>query len=493
MKRKYRSSISCGSLALTLALSGCQILPSAEQIAATVDPPEPARPRISFDSVRAKDPQSKIGARGHPKVLKANGGAYESQKLDEMLAVVAGKLVSHSKDPDRAFDITVLDTASVNAFALPGGYLYVTRGLLALANDASEVAAVLAHEMAHVSSNHGVLRSREAKAVNIADRVTDEVVTNPVVAKVAKASNEKRLASFSQKQELQADAVGIKHLGEAGFDPFAAARFLVAMDRYAKWSSASNRNDHDMTSTHPSTPRRIELARRHARLIGPQGEGERSRARYLAGIDGLLFGDRGKDGVIRGNRFSHASLGITFSVPEGYDLINRDDAVLASGPNETAIRFDAEPVTFGMSNPVTYLKSGWVNGLVEQTIQARKINNLPAATALAEAGDWKFIVTVIKFERRYYRFILAAPKSSSDLAAIDAAAAGTFRPMTKADKAALKPLRIKIVTVQQGDTVASLASRMRGVARPEQLFRTLNAISANGRPRVGTQVKLIVD
>ncbi|MEP1205761.1 MAG: M48 family metalloprotease [Rhizobiaceae bacterium] len=476
-----------------MALSACQILSSAEQIAATVDVADTKQPRISFDSVRAKDPQSRLGAKGHPKVLAANGGAYESQKLDELLAVIVGQLVTHTNDPDRAYDITVLDSPSVNAFALPGGYLYVTRGLLALANDASEVAAVLAHEMAHVSSNHGVLRSRQAKAVDIADRVTKEVVTNPVVAKVAKASTEKRLAAFSKKQELQADAVGIKLLGESGYDPFAAARFLVAMDRYAAWSSASNNGGIDMSSSHPSTPRRIELARRHARLIGPPGTGERRQDRYLDGIDGLVFGDRGNAGVIRENRFSHAKLGFTFSVPKQFELINRTDAVLASGPNETAVRFDAEDKGIGFSNPQRYLKSGWVNGLIDNTVQSKEINGLPAASAVAVAGDWKFVVTVIDFQRRYYRFIMAAPRATPNVVPVSDAISNSFRKMTAADKAGLKPLQLKIVDVRSGDSVASLSRQMRGVSRKESLFRALNGLAATQQPLKGSRVKLIVD
>ena len=98
------------------ALSSCQILSSADDIAASVSADDKPRSGLSLDLLRAKDPQSKIGARGHPKVLAANGGAFESQKLDEMLAVIVGRLITHSNDPDRVFEITVLDSASVNAF-----------------------------------------------------------------------------------------------------------------------------------------------------------------------------------------------------------------------------------------------------------------------------------------------------------------------------------------------------------------------------------------
>ena len=493
MMFKFKSSNRWTAVLAFMGLSACQILSSADQIAATVGPEDQSKTRLSLDLLRAKDPQSKIGARGHPKVLAANGGAYESQKLNELLAIIVGRLVSHSNDPERVFDITVLDSASVNAFALPGGYLYVTRGLLALANDASEVAAVLTHEMAHVSSNHGVLRSKQAKAVTLADRVTNEVVTNPVVAKVAKASTERRLAAFSQKQELQADAVGIKMLGETGYDPFAAARFLVSMDRYSTWSSALNNGADDMSGSHPSTPRRIELARRHARQIGPPGVGTRDRVRYLAGIDGLVFGDQGDDGVIRNKQFAHTKLGITFSVPESFELIKRDEAVLVSGPEEMAIRFDAEDKEFGMSRPTSYLKSGWVNSLIKSSVRKLTINGLPAATARAVAGDWQFVVTVIDFDRRFYRFIMAAPKSAFDIEPISNAVSGSFREITAADKEALKPLHLKIVPVKTGDTVESLSEQMRGVARPANLFRSLNGLDKGQQPKRGSRVKLIVE
>jgi len=479
--------------ALCLTLTSCQIWPTAEQLAGSGASEDKSALRLSFEALRAKDPQSKIGAEGHPKVLSANGGAYQNQKLEELLAVVVGRLVTHSNDPDRAYDITVLNSPSVNAFALPGGYLYVTRGLLALANDAAEVAAVLAHEMAHVASNHGVLRSKQAKVVDIAERVTSEVVTNPVVAQVAKASTERRLATFSQKQELQADAVGIKLLGEAGFDPFAAARFLIAMDQFAEWRTSQNSANVDMSSSHPSTPRRIELARRHARLMGPPGTGDRNRTRFLAGIDGMVFGDAGKQGIIRGNRFSHLKLGVTFTVPEPFVLSNREDAVLASGPGEVAMRFDAENKTFAQPTPSIYLKSGWVNGLLAETVQATTINGLPAATAQALAGDWKFVVTIVEFERRYFRFIVAAPRSASQIELPSRQIASSFRSMSKREVARLKPLTIRVETVKVGDTVGSLAARMQGVSRKPALFRSLNGLTANATVKVGDKVKLVVE
>ena len=477
-----------------MTLSACRVLPDGDEFPDASIPEESNKSKVTFDSVRAKDPQSKIGAEGHPKVLKANGGAYQNEQLESLLAVIAGRLVAQSGNPNRAFDITVLNTPNVNAFALPGGYLYVTRGLLALANDASEIAAVLSHEMAHISSNHGVQRSREAQAVGLADRVAKQVVSNPVVAEVVKATTENKLAAFSKKQELQADAVGIKISGAAGFDPYAASRFLKSMDRYSAWRSASNSGSGlDMTNSHPSTPRRIELARRHARLFGVPGVGERNRARYLRGIDGMIFGDTQKNGFVRGNKFFHAKLGFTFTVPNGFEITNRKEAVLASGPNQMALRFDAVSEKGFEKNPVEYLKSGWVNGLDTASVRPINVNGLTGAQGLASTGDWKFVVAVVELKNRFYRFITAAPRSASKLEAVADSISTSFRKMGRKEIAAVKPLRLHVVTVKSSDTLAKLAGRMTGVSRKLEFFRALNGLDVGKRPKTGSKVKIVYE
>lgn len=475
-----------------LFISGCQLLPGADQLAADVASAEASTSDSeNFDTVRSRDPQADIGAEGHPRILQSYGGAYENEKLESLLAVITGALVAKTNEPNRAYDITVLDSSTVNAFALPGGYLYVTRGLLALANDGAEVAAVLAHEMAHVSSDHGVQRSAQAQAANMAEQVLTNVVSNDLAAQVAKASAEQKLAAFSQRQELQADAVGIKHMARAGYDAFAAGRFLKSMDRFSAWRASLSDSSDDMMSSHPSTPRRIELAERHARIAGPPGTGERQRDRFLAGIDNLLFGEKASEGFVRGNRFSHAGLGVTFEVPDSFDLTNRTDAVLASGPGQQALRFDAVAKKNRSLSAADYLKSGWVNGLDASTVRPVTINGLKGASGFAQAGDWQFIIHVIDFRRMHYRFILAAPRSASGIQQAGDFIAGTFRRLSRREKAGLKPLKISVVTVRQGDTVKRLAARMQGVKRPEVLFRALNGLDAADTVTPGQKVKVV--
>ncbi|MEO0546191.1 MAG: M48 family metalloprotease [Pseudomonadota bacterium] len=490
--------VSVAALASCFFLASCQLIDTGEVLdpglvsdSSGASTKEENRGLFSFDALRAKDPQAKLGAREHPAVLRSHGGAYSNQKLEELLAVIVGSLVTHSSDPTRAYDITVLNSPSVNAFALPGGYLYITRGLLALANDGSEVAAVLSHEMAHVTANHGVERNQKTAVQGVANRVVNDVVTNRIAGRVAQESSRRRLIAFSQRQELQADALGIALLGKAGFDPFAGARFLVAMDRYAAWRSASQLSPENMSTSHPSTPKRIELARRHARAIGPPGTGTTKRKRYLAGIEGVLWGDRSKDGFVRGNRFSHTKLGITFAVPERFDLSNRADAVLASGPDQTALRFDTARVPTQTMDSATYLQSGWVNGLQNQTITASTINGMDAAFARAAAGDWRFAIGVVKRGKLFYRFIMAGPRGTQQLGLLNRQVVGSFRALSQQEAASLKPLRVRIAKVAAGDTVAKMAARMQGVSRPRELFLTLNGLDAGAPLRVGQLVKLI--
>ncbi|WP_370194169.1 MULTISPECIES: M48 family metalloprotease [Aurantimonas] len=450
---------------------------------------------ITFENVQRSDPQSVIGRSQHPKILAAYGGAYSDPKLERTLATIVGKLAAQTDDPNRAYRITILNSPNVNAFALPGGYVYITRGLVALANDSAEVAAVIGHEMAHITANHGIERQQREQAAEIASRVVSEVLAGEPAGQVALARGKLSLAQFSRQQELQADILGIRHIAKAGFDPFAAARFLQAMDSYAKIRTAFQAGDPelDFLASHPSAPQRIDLANRHAREYGQPGTGTTDRDRYLAGIDGMLFGDSAVEGYVREQRFYHPGLGITFEVPKGFVIDNTAEAVLASGPNDTAIRFDgvALPKTTGL---VDYVNSGWIGGLDPSSIRAFKIGNLDAVSARAEGGEYVFDVTVVRVGGQVYRFLTAVQASSAGTAAgIAGKVANSFRLLSTAEKESLKPLRIRIVTASAGDSTASLAARMVGVEGKTAMFRLLNDLDANENVKPGTRYKIVAE
>ncbi|KQV35621.1 MULTISPECIES: M48 family metalloprotease [unclassified Rhizobium] len=488
VKRAGFSSRLGGLLFTASLLAGCQSV--IEQTYVPQVAPS-STPQI-VDEVQKNDPRAQMGAREHPRIVASYGGEYKDAKTERLVARIAGALTAVSENPNQSYRITILNSPAINAFALPGGYLYVTRGLLALADDASEVAAVLSHEMAHVTANHGIERQQREEAEVIASRVVSEVLSSDLAGKQALARGKLRLAAFSRNQELQADVIGVRMLGEAGYDPYAAARFLDSMAAYARFSSVDPDADQslDFLSSHPSAPQRVDLARRHARAFGPEGVGDRGRDYYLAGIDGLLYGDSPQEGYVRGQTFLHGKLGIRFDVPAGFQIDNKADAVLATGPGDIAIRFDG--VADQQKRSLTdYIASGWVTGLQPDTIRPIDINGLEAATARASAERWDFDVTVIRIDTQIYRFLTAVPKGAASLEPTANVLRNTFRRMTPQEIAALKPLRIRIVVAKPGDTFATLSARMQGTDRKLDLFRMINALQMTSTITPGDKLKII--
>jgi len=470
------------------ALAGCQ---SVFDQAYTPNVSPSDSPQI-VDEVQKNDPRAQMGAREHPRIVASYGGEYRDAKTERLVARIAGALTAVSENPTQSFRITILNSPAINAFALPGGYLYVTRGLLALANDASEVAAVLSHEMGHVTANHGIERQRREGAEVIASRVVAEVLSSDIAGKQALARGKLRLAAFSRQQELQADVIGVRMLGEAGYDPYAAARFLDSMAAYARYSAVDPDSDQslDFLSSHPNSAQRVDLARRHARNFGQEGVGDKGRDYFLAGIDGLLYGDSPQEGYVRGQTFLHGGLGIRFDVPPDFRIDNKVEAVLATGPGETAIRFDGVAAGDTSSLP-NYLTSGWVAGLQPETVRETTVNGLPAATARASAERWDFDVTVIKVNDQIFRFLTAVPKGSPALDTTAQILRNSFRRMTPTEIASLKPLRVRVVSVGPQDTMASLSSRMMGTDRKLDLFKLINAIPVGATLSPGQKVKII--
>jgi len=473
-------------------VAGCQGLGMGGEVRESAF--QPSDNPVTVDNVTKNDKLAELARGQHPRILATYGGEYSDPKLERMVAKVVGNLTLESGNPAQTYRITILNSPNVNAFALPGGYLYVTRGLLALANDSAELAAVIAHEMGHVTANHGLQRQKLEAEEELATKVVSDVLGGSPNAKAVLIRNKLKLAQFSRNQELEADAIGIKTSGKAGYDPFAAARFLQSMAAYSDLRSVTGAADAslDFLASHPNAPQRIELALRHGRQFGAPGIGARDRDSFLAGVDGLLFGDTPEEGYVRGTTFLHPGLGISFSVPQGFVIDNSAAAVTASGPGDTAIRFDG--VAIDRNTPLAdYVKSGWVAGLDQTSVRSETINGNEAAIARAQAEGWRFDITVIRAGGQVYRLLTAAPVDSATLDSVAHFVGSSFKTLSVSEKAALKPLRIRVVTVQPGQSVASLAASMSGVDKKLDLFRVLNALPPGGNVSTGEKVKIISD
>ena len=263
--------------------------------------------------------QTPASEREHERILSSYGGAYDDPRLKALIGKTVDRLVAASDRPDQAYRVTILNSGAVNAFALPTGQLYVTRGLIALASDTSELSSVLSHEMAHVLAKHASIREDQARQAAVVTRVVTDMSNDPDLTALALAKTKLTMASFSRAQEFEADGIGVGISARAHFDPYGASRFLLAMERNAALKAGKTSLDpraQDFLSSHPATPERVQNAQATARqYTSPEG-GERDRETYLAAIDNIVYGEDPSEGFVRGRRFLHPKLGFTFAAPE---------------------------------------------------------------------------------------------------------------------------------------------------------------------------------
>lgn len=432
----------------------------------------------------------------HRELVAQFGGEYHAPTTEHFLNDILAKLAAGSDTPgQQPYRVTILNTPVVNAFALPTGNLYVTRGLLALADDASEAAAVMAHEISHVTLRHSALRAeREREAALISQAAT--VIQNRQKGDEVRSSQQLSVASFSRQQEIDADLAGVKAIARAGFDPYGASRFLTSLGRSSDLRAAlygrkKRSLDFDINATHPSTPERISRVISAARQIGAPGLGQRDRNGYLAAINGIAFGDDPMEGYVRGRNFTHPRLGFTLTAPEGFLLENSNEAVFGvRHPENEALRLDnvKVPVAGGIE---AYVASGWVDGLLASSVRRTTINGLPAVTAIARAGEWNFRLAVIQLGDSFYRMIFAAHNLSltADKSFLDSIE--TFRPLSPEESREVKTPRIAIVVAGPGDTVESLSTHMATPNRPQEYFRLLNGLEPGDRLRPGEHYKTV--
>jgi predicted Zn-dependent protease len=328
-------------------------------------------------------------------------------------------------------------------------------------------------------------------------RVAADVFNDPQMGAMALAKSKIAIASFSRGQELEADSIGVGISSRAGYDPYGAVRLLTAMGRNAdlKPGAAASGNEArhpDFLSSHPSTPERVRTSQANARQFAAPGTGARDRDAYLGAVDGLVYGEDSTQGFVRGRRFLHPKLGFTFQAPEGFILDNTAQAVLGvkDGGGE-ALRLDIVRVP-GEQSLTDYLNSGWIDNVDAGSIQEQTINGFPAAAASARGDQWNFRLYAVRFGSEVFRFIFASKRKVTDDRSFREAVS-TFRRMTLNEIEAARPLRLKMVQVQPGDTPERMASRMAAIDRPLERFLLLNGLQAGQPLKVGEQVKIVVE
>ncbi|UKK86346.1 M48 family metalloprotease [Sphingopyxis sp. BSN-002] len=454
--------------------------------------------------------ERKQGDEAHPQLLQEFGGAYAGQqaayvnRIGQNIAVQSGL----SRSPSD-FTVTLLNSPVNNAFAIPGGYVYVTRQLMALMNDEAELAGVLGHEVGHVAAQHSKKRQSAATRNTILG-VLGAVIGGAIgdnggllgglgglLQNNAMKAAQLATLGFSRSQELEADQLGVQYLKKAGYDPLALSTMLASLANQtnleARVSGGDARAIPEWASTHPDPASRVKNAQSLAAKVGVGGV--RNADAFLASVDGVLYGDDPAQGVVEGQEFLHPDLRLKFAVPNGYGMQNGATAVLVSG-NGGQAQFTTAAYNGDMNAYIAAAFKAIAGNaqLSPGSIQRTTVNGIPAyySTARANTQSGQVDVTVFAYE--------FSKGSAFHFVALTQAGGGnvfntmfnSVRRLSAAEAAAIKPRRIDVVTVGRGDTVATLARRMAYSNFQTERFQVLNRLTASSRLTPGQKVKIVV-
>ncbi|MFV3075186.1 M48 family metalloprotease [Niveispirillum fermenti] len=455
-----------------------------------------------FTALMPPEQEAAIGAQQHPEMLKEFGGRYEDAKLQAYVDRLGQQLAARTEVPGTRYTFTVLDSPIVNAFALPGGYVYVSRGLMALANSEAELAGVVGHEIGHVTARHSADRYGRGVLAQ-GGALLAGILLGQQAGQVAQSGAQVALAGFSRSQELQADNLGIRYMTAAGYDPREMAGFLSSMGRHAQLEALlagqpGRADQFSYLQTHPPTGDRAERATAAAAQMGGANLLVR-QSEYMQAIDGMIYGDSAQNGFVRGRVFAHPGMDFRFEVPDGFRLLNSDQAVIGLGPEGSQIVY-SQGQADGAYSAADYIANAWAKGVQLGELRSLTIGGLPAATAVTQLSGQsgpafaRLVAISAGTAGRYHRFLLSSPPalaSRLDPGFLDTA--NSFRRLTAAEKAGLKPYRIKVVQVKQGERVADFVARMPLKDHADERFRVLNNIPPGTEPRPGVWVKTIVE
>lgn len=457
----------------------------------------------SFTAFMSEEEEQKVGAEEHPKIIKGFGGEYSSPELQAYVTRTGKALAAVSEVPDLPYTFTILNDEKVNAFALPGGYVYITRGLLALAENEAEMAGVLAHEIGHITARHSAQRHSTSVATNIGLTVLGVIgsaVGVPAgIGQAVSAGAQAVVQSYSREQELEADMLGVRYMTRLGYTPDGMTTFFKKLDAHSKLEAKSAGRDgvsHNIMSTHPRTTDRITQAIRLAKTKSIK-KPIVARDNYLKQIDGLMFGDDPSQGIRKGRVFTHPGLRIRYKVPPGFVLFNSPKNVTALGPDKSKIIFDmANAEAVRQSGSLSdYVRSKWGRNIKLSGLEPLEINGMSAATGVGKLDSADVRLLVIEGDKnKIFQLAFITPQQSTQKLSTELQRTTySFRRLSKAEADAVRPLRIRTLTVRRGDTIASLSQRLPFEKFNTEWFQLINSLEAGQTLTPGRTVKIIAE
>jgi predicted Zn-dependent protease len=445
---------------------------------------------------------------GHQMALEVQRqmGLLDDPELTAYVSRLGARLAQLSVRQDIAYRFYVVDIPEINAFALPGGHVYVSRGLLGLTVSEAELAGVMGHEIGHVAARHSAQRATRMTGVGILSamgQIFGGALGGAAGARslggLVAATGAGLIASYSREQEQQADELGQQMAGKAGYDPAAISGFLDRMARYAELERGRPELPHFLDS-HPPTKRRVEVAAWRAGTIEVTDRATLSatRASYLSELIGLTVGPDPKDGVLIGPRFIHPELGFALDVPAGWQTANRADGVAALSPDGQAV-IEVE-IQRGSADPTGAARAfAQASGLYLVDQSAATLNGLAAHRARAQAPSDLGIVSLDFHwiaqpeDRVVFRITSASSKDRyPHFEPTFARVAQSFRQPSMRERESIKKRQLWITRARAGENLATLSRRSGNVWSIEQTA-IQNELLPDAFLTSGQLIKIAVD
>lgn len=443
------------------------------------------------------------GKKAHPQVLEEYG-AYDNKKVTAYVDQLGQRLAAQSHRKELKWTFTVLDSPEINAFALPGGYVYVTRGIMAYMESEADLAGVIGHEIGHVTARHGAQRATRQQTAGIgvlAATLLGAVVGAPDLAnQLSQTAAAGYIASYSRDQELQADQLGAEYLVRNQYDPnnmVDVIQVLKSQEQFAadtaKAEGKTAPSGNDWLASHPSNERRLEDIRAIAAKYKGQW-GDDFRARYLQAIEGMDFGDSPEQGLVRGQNFYHSPLGIAITAPAGWKFRNTPQALVLVNPaGDAGLVMQAVPEKAGSTHDEVIRNAFKATQTRTEKLSFNGLSATHFAGTVVQNNQSKGIeATVVTGpSNRNYALLYV----SKDAAAMQRARASlreaesTFRALTSADRAAAKPYKLRMTPLPAGGF--SQLAKQSPLPNAERQLRLINGVYAGTDPAPGTRVKVV--
>ncbi len=451
----------------------------------------PATGKKEFTPFMTPSQETAIGAEQNPILVEQFGGAYNDAALQAYVERVGDRLAATSELPEIDFEFTVLNSPIINAFALPGGYVNISRELMAYFNDEAELAGVLGHEIGHVTARHSAQRYNTTIFTQLGAAAVGAVAGSDTISGIVNTGAQLALLSYSRGQESQSDGLGLRYMGRVGYDPEGSVRMLESLGAATNLEAEKRGVDPNATPnyarTHPLTSIRISDQKDRVAAIDPKPTNPFTNPNdYLDAIDGMLFGDDPAQGIVRGQDFLHPVLRLAFTAPNVFTLQNTARYVIGGAENGQ-FAFGGDGINSGTSTRA-YLDQVW-NGLFEgdapqglSNIRNTSAGGMEGVMGSArldqETGSIDITVVAYRYDATHgYHFLLISkPEATSSYQSAYNSLIGSFRKMAAVEAATIKPLRIKIITVRSGDSISALASQMAVDDYKVELFKVLNGL-----------------